>query len=195
MNRIKGRGGGLVIVYNSDLDVKLLISSKRNSFQFIIWRFEIENRTITIAWLYHPPPLNRFVHTNNQFIDDFLDFYGSISAEYKNIMIFRNFNAHVKDNDNEDGLQFPDMTEALGLNTMGTFLTHTKGNILHLVLIDAVCDFNSTSVNQGQFLSDLCSVITSLDYLKLKINWISKLRKWKVIAIDDFIINLHIEEL
>ena len=37
VNRTKGRGGGLAIVYNSDFDMKLFSSSERNTFQFAIW--------------------------------------------------------------------------------------------------------------------------------------------------------------
>ena len=36
VNRIKGRGSGLAIVYNADFDVKLLSSSKGNTVQFAI---------------------------------------------------------------------------------------------------------------------------------------------------------------
>ena len=75
---------------------------------------------------------------------------------------FRNVNIHMKHNDNEEGLQILDMLEALGLTQQVNFTTHTKGNILYLVLTEAACDFNITSVNHRQFPSAHCLVIISL---------------------------------
>ena len=40
VNKTKGRGIGVAIGYNSDMDMKLLSSSERNTFQFAIWRVE-----------------------------------------------------------------------------------------------------------------------------------------------------------
>ena len=46
VNMNKGRGGGLAIMYNSDLDVKLLSNSERNTFQFAIWKAETETEQL-----------------------------------------------------------------------------------------------------------------------------------------------------
>ena len=88
------------------------------------------------------------------------------------------------------------MIESLGLIQWVNFPIYTKSNILVLVLTEAVCDFNITSVNQGQFLPDNCLVITYLDYPKLKrlTESISN-RKWRDIEIGHFMAILHIEEL
>ena len=195
VSRIRGRGGALVIVYDSDLDMKLLSNSERNTFEFAIWRVKIENRPITIIGLHQQPPSNIIVHTNNQFIDNLLDSYESNVAEYRNIMISGHFSLHVKDNDNDDGLQFSNIIQVLGLKQWVNFPSHTKGNIIDLVLTEAICCFNITSVNQGHFLSDHCSVMTFMDYQKSKrltelvSNW-----KLKDNVIGDFGVNLHIEE-
>ena len=60
------------------------------------------------------------------------------------------------------------MIEVLGLAQWVNFPTHNKGNTLDIILTGTVSDFKITSVNQGQFLSDHCSVITFLDYPKPK---------------------------
>ena len=73
VNRTKGRRDGLAIVYNSDFDMKLLSSGERDTFQFAIWRVEIENRTIIIVGVHHSLPSERFPHSNIQLIDDFLN--------------------------------------------------------------------------------------------------------------------------
>ena len=149
----KGRGGDLAVVYNSDLDIKLLSSSERNTFKFSIWRVETENRTIIIVEVYHKPASEIIPHSNNQFIDDFLSFCGSISVEYKNIITLGDVNMHVKDNDDEDGLQISDMIEALGLTQWMNFPTHNKGSTLdlHVILTGTVSDFSIISVNQEKF--------------------------------------------
>ena len=86
---------------------------------------ETENRTIIIVEVYNPPSSQRFLHSNNQFINNFLDFYRSISVENKN-MILVDFNICVKGNDDEDGLKLSDMIEALGLKQWVNFPNHNK---------------------------------------------------------------------
>ena len=76
--------------------MKLFISGERNTFQFAIWRVETENRPIIIVGVYHLLTSERFPHSNSQFIDGFLDFHGSISVKYKNIMILGDFDIHMK---------------------------------------------------------------------------------------------------
>ena len=66
-------------------------------------------------------------------------------------MILGDFNIYVKDNNNEDGLQFSNMIEALGLTQWVNFPTHNKGNTLDLIWTGTVSDFNIFNVNQGQF--------------------------------------------
>ena len=103
---------------------------------------------------------------------------------------------HVKDNDDEDGLQFSEMIEALGLTQWVNFPTHNQGKTLDLILTEIVSNFNITSVNQGQFLSDHCSVITFLDYPKPRRSTKSvSYRKWKDIDVNDFIADIHVDEL
>ena len=137
--------------------------------------------------MYYPPRSERFPHSNNQFIDDFLDFYRLISVEYKNIIIWRDFNIHAKDNDDEDDLQFSDMIKARGLKQGMKFPTDNKGNTLDLILTGTVSDFNIISVNKGQFYLDYPKPRKSAELVTY--------RKWKDIDVNDFIADIHIDEL
>ena len=102
----------------------------------------------------------------------------------------------MKDNDDEDGLQFSDLIETLGLIQWVNFPTYNKGNTLNLILNGTVSYFNIISINQGQLLSDHCSVITFLDYPKPRRSTKSvNYRKWKDLDVNDFIVDIHIDEL
>ena len=50
-------------------------------------------------------------------------------------MISGDFNIHYF-NDRNNSDQFKDMTEAIGLNQLVSFPTHTSGNFLDLILIE-----------------------------------------------------------
>ena len=79
------------------------------------------------------------------------------------------------------------------------FPTHNKGYTLDLILTGIGSDFNIISVNcinQGQLLSEYCSVITFLDYPKQRRSTESvSYRKWTDIDVNNFIADIHIDEL
>ena len=76
------------------------------------------------------------------------------------------------------------------------FPTHNKGNSLDLILTGTVNDLNIFSVIQGQSLLDHWSVITFLDCPKPRTSTKStSYRKWKNIDANDFIADIHIDEL
>ena len=109
-------------------------------------------------------------------------------------MILEDFNIHVKGNA-EDGVQFSDVIEAFGLTQWVNFPSHNKGNTLDLILTGTVSDFSIISFNQGQFLLGCCSVINFLDYSKPRSTKPVGYRKWKDIDVNDFIPDIHIDEL
>ena len=58
-------------------------------------------------------------------------------------------NKQVKDNDDEDDLQFGDMIEAWVLTQWVNYPTHNKGKTLDLILTGTISDINIISINQG----------------------------------------------
>ena len=58
-----------------------------------------------------------------------------ISVKYTNLIISGDFDIHYF-NDKNDSYQFKDMIEAISLNQLVSFPTHTSGNVLDLILIE-----------------------------------------------------------
>ena len=58
------------------------------------------------------------------FIDEFLELYIEIGVKYNNLIISGDFNIDYL-NDKNDSNQFKDSIEAIGLNQLVSFPTHT----------------------------------------------------------------------
>ena len=70
-NRKLRRGGGLAIVYKSNIEVKCLKEDQLNTFQFTIWKVRCNNDNIMLIAIYHPPYTTSNPITNTTFIDEY----------------------------------------------------------------------------------------------------------------------------
>ena len=72
------QGGGIGLVFRSDLKVKTLEEGCRNTFQYSVWQIRLKDKdqkyqTFEILAVYHPPSSENNKHTIQSFIDDFLE--------------------------------------------------------------------------------------------------------------------------
>ena len=88
-----------------------------------------------------------------------------ISVKYTNLMISGDFNIHYF-NDKNDSNQFKDMREAIILNQLPSFPTHTSGNVLVLILIEKIGSFEVNRVMPSLSFSDHVSLIWELKFLR-----------------------------
>ena len=158
-NRKLRRGGGLAIVYKSNIEVKCLKEDQLNTFQFAIWKVRCNNDNITLAVIYHPPYTTSNPFTNTTFIDEYTDWLTDQLVSYNNLYITGDFNIHVNNTIADDEASaFVDSMAALGLEQHCDFTTHKAGNILDLVMTETFSALQVKACQAGDFISDHCIV-------------------------------------
>ena len=86
-------GGGLMLICKSTMDVKEIQSQNTRSFEHASWSVSINNKSLTITGIYHPPPKDRT--TNSMFIDDVTEHLSELLINKQNNIILGNFNMHI----------------------------------------------------------------------------------------------------
>ena len=54
-NRKNRRGGGLAIISTISIKITLLEQGEKSSFEYIVWKVNTGNSSITLLEIYHPP--------------------------------------------------------------------------------------------------------------------------------------------
>ena len=159
-------GGGLMLICKSTMDVKEIQSQNTRSFEHASWSVSINNKSLTITSIYHPPPKDRI--TNSMFIDDVTEHLSEHLINKQNNIILGDFNMHI-DNpfDPEAGI-FNDTMSALGLIQQVTFPTHNKGDTLDLIFSEMGDSVQFGKIHSGPMLTDHAIVFGELNIKKLK---------------------------
>ena len=161
VNCIGKRGGGVALVHDRSIKTQLKQSGTyENLFEYGLWYCNIyKTLTLKILGIYHPPPSKKSYHTDQQFIDGFLNFYSECSLQNKDLLILGDFNMPFnKLLENTDIEQFKDATEAIGLKQYVDFTTHVKGNILDHIYLDQTSKIKLTNIASDHFFSDHRSI-------------------------------------
>ena len=124
INRTGRKGGGLALIYRSNITVTKVDQNQHRSFKSVHWRTTIGNYTLNILVLYHPPYSARQKITNTMFIDDLTEYLTDWMASYRNILICGDFNIHIDDPNDTEAQIFNDTLETLGLQQHVNFETH-----------------------------------------------------------------------
>ena len=118
-----------------------------------------------------------------------------ISVKYTNLMISGDFNIHYF-NDENDFDQFKDMIEAIGLNQLVSFPSHTSGNVVDLILIEQIGSCEVNRVIPWLSFSDHISIIWELKFKRPKVEQMVKsFRNCKKVDFEEFCNELHLEDL
>ena len=112
-NRHGRTGGGLMLICKSTMDVKELQSQNTRSFEHASWSLSINNKSLTITGIYHPPAKDGI--TNAMFIDDVTEHLSEILINKQNNIILGDFNIHIDDPLDPEASIFNDAVSALGL--------------------------------------------------------------------------------
>ena len=64
------KGGGLTLIYKLGSGIKcaMMDSGEKSSFQFVVWKLEIQNKVLTVVRLYHPPTTYHAIDSNEVLI-------------------------------------------------------------------------------------------------------------------------------
>ena len=114
---------------------------------------------------YFPPPSKKNRLTSMTFHGEFAVLVSEISATYKNILIFQDFNFHFDKQENSDTKQLLELLNSIGVSQRVCQPSHRQGHILDWVITweSPVDPIHSTSVEDLQ-LSDhfLVTVTTNM---------------------------------
>ena len=162
------QGGGIGLMFRSDLKVKTLEEGCRNTFEYSVWQIRLKNKdqrdqTFEILAVYHPPPSENNKHTIQSFINDFLELYMELGTTYTNLIFMGDFNIHVDDLDNLNAKQFNDVCMAIVLEQVVNFGTNIQGYTLDLVLHESNSSTKIRKLQPGMYLLDHCFVETEIN--------------------------------
>ena len=84
MNRpFEYRNGGLALITKKECKAKSVQGDITETFEYGLWDLTFGKSNIMLLGIYHPPPSNRYLHTNETFIDKFLEMFMDISKKKK----------------------------------------------------------------------------------------------------------------
>ena len=175
------RGGGLALIHKSKYKATTIAKGYRPTFEFATWELKLNNSTLVVHGIYHPPPSLRNKTTNLAFIEDFLEFVSNTLPEYS--IYIGDFNLYVSKDDTDPAI-FNDSNEAMGLYQHVGFHMHQGGNILDLIISDICQQTTIVSTAPGPFLSDHSAIIATLNVKKLKPSY-AKVKVWQIHKITD----------
>ena len=153
--RSHGVGGGVAILYKSNLNVFQTQCKHYNSFELIELKFYFNsNSTLLLSVIYRPPPSKKNGYTTKQFLDEFSNFVDDRILLPDKLLICGDFNFHVDNQACNDSTQFQSLITSYGLKQLVGVPTHAKGHILDLVLIRSSDTFTSNLEVNDMLLSD-----------------------------------------
>ena len=176
------KGGGLAIIYRSNLEVKRKTENQLQSMHIVKWKIETSSKIVfTVNGVYHPPYSEKNPVTNSIFLDEFTQVLADSATEDSNNIILGDVNIHLNDKSDHNAEVLNDTLQALGLIQHVDFYTHTAGNILDVVITEAGSNISVTKCVPGPFLSDHRAVVSVFNVPKeevtTKLSTFRKLRK------------------
>ena len=123
----------------------------------------LKHTTLTILAIYHPPYSSQTRATNRDFLDECTDWVAEYIMNDTNMIILGDFNLHVNDPNDDNAMNFIELTQALALQQHVNFPTHTSGSTLELVFMELFNEIKIQRCTQDDFISDHCIVECNLN--------------------------------
>ena len=136
VNQDRRSRGGITLIYKSSITVSKIKQITYQSFEVAHWMVSIENTTLNLLDIYHPPYSTSQKITNSMFLDELTDHLTEWMSSFRNFLIGGNFNIHIDDTEDRDAQIFNDTMEALALQQHVMFPTHQPGNTLDLIFTE-----------------------------------------------------------
>ena len=159
VHRSNGRGGGIGIIYKSQLQMEPKCNGQICYFEYGVWKVKAQKTIIMVITIYHPPYTAKSQSTNAMFLNDFTNWLSERLPDYKNVVITGDFNIHINNQDNDDdALTFLDTITATGLQIHNRFPMHRQGNTLDPIMSESISELEVINYHPGHFMSDHCLV-------------------------------------
>ena len=150
--RLNRKGGGVMCIYKSGLNVEKVRSITKISFESLI-RFQ---QTL-FALIYRPPYSRKHPVNISTFLDEFGEIVTSLLQENSQTIIIGDFNVPWNLTEHTNTKRLNDILNTFDLTQIIDFPTHKAGNILDCIIHKEQqnCIHNLTKL---EFLSDHCII-------------------------------------
>ena len=166
INRVNRQGGGIALITTSNIKPTSLPLKETKCFEYGAWKIKYKSHDMVLLGIYHPPPSQKNLQTNIEFIDELVALYVELSTDNSNIMLTGDFNIHMSNEKDTDAISLREALRMLGLEQSVTFPTHRKGNILDLVITEVEGSVRPVLTSRGDYLSDHAAVNVVLKWRK-----------------------------
>lgn len=155
-SRLTGRGGGLAVVYRSDLTVKELAFFSVSSFEYIAVKI-MSTPPLMLLLVYRPPK------PNASFLSELNELLTVVSCKCQTFIMLGDFNIHVDTNCSYTS-EFISVLDCFNLTQHVDFPTHNQGHTL-----DLLCSFGVNEISVSGSVSGIsdhnlieCSFYTTM---------------------------------
>ena len=122
-------GGGVAVIYRSQLKANIIHNNSYNSFEIIAIKFTISNSNFNIYTIYRPPSTS-----NAPFIAEFSTLLEDVISLPSEIIFLGDFNIHVDTPTLPNCAPFITLLDTFHLSQHINFPTHIKGHTLDLLI-------------------------------------------------------------
>jgi hypothetical protein len=185
--RTTGRGGGLAVIFHSNLSVSKLITASFTSFESLSVRVTTTLSTNPFSFIlltiYRPPSSSKAT-----FISEFATLLEDLATSPSEIVITGDFNVHVDEPNCPTVSPFINLLDAFSLTQHIHFPTHTSGHTLDLLITRSTSSIILSTSSSDPAISDHHAIHFSISTPSLpKTHLITKLvRCFRSINIDHF---------
>ena len=162
IHRPNQKGGGVGLLYKSNLDVKIHPENKLASFEHLLATFKTKANSFNLLVIYRPPNTSSF----GQFLEEFTEIVIDIIASKKEVLIGGDFNIHLDNENDSETKQFNRLLTSLNLKAHFTASTHRAGHCLDNFITHASSSVIASTGIQDSFISDHFYLNISLNISK-----------------------------
>ena len=154
MNR---RGGGIAIIFRSEIQVTEVISGSKLTFEFAEYSITVQNSHLKLLIIYRPDQQN-----TETFLNEFTRYLELIVLCSEQLIITGDFNFHVNVPEDINSSKFLDVLESMALEQHVNTPSHMYGRTLDLIITREHDTLIQNPPTSDYFLSDHCTVLCEL---------------------------------
>ena len=122
--RVDRAGDGTALLFAQSVDVKLIDSGEKDSFEFSEYVMNSDNNKLRVCVIYRSTYSAAHPVTAQRFLSEFAQYLESVILSPELLLICGDFNIHVDVVDNHDTIAFLDLLESFALKQHVDFPTH-----------------------------------------------------------------------
>ena len=132
--RKSGIGGGVAVIYKSDIAVSQCDAPCYQSFEYMMLDFNILTNRIRLVVIYSPEAKTHKIGASDAFLSEFSQLIDSVCTDSGKLLVVGDFNYHAEDLCNTATRSFLSFLDSSGLKQHVSLSTHEKNHTLDLVL-------------------------------------------------------------